>query len=875
MKFLKIFLLICIGDLFLAFNAVGQVANPTIQVIGLGTSNPTNSGEVLLNATLDLLITVGNTGTASITANRVRPRITLPNIVELLPNAQQILPTGWSIVSSTTQTINICNGTDIIPVNGNRSIIIKVRGISLGVGQNFTGQLFFGGTGSCTTSGSAQNSNTNDDFAASAITVVAGCNLGLTASSGTILCNGGTTNIIATPSNATGTVEYSITGAAPFQTSNIFNVNAVGSPYTITVREVANPFSCIATANVIVTEPLALLAPAVTIVQPTCVNANAVVTISTSTTGLVFSVDNAAFIPYPTGGFLLTTGIHTLQSRNSNNCTSPFTTFTISAQPITPTAPTIGTITQPNCTLSTGNVILNGLPAGNWEINPGAIAGNTANFTVSSLAAGSYNFTVTNSAGCTSALSVNVLINNVVGAPLAPTVTAVQPTCSIATGSLTINSATTGLTFSLDGGAFAAYPIGGYTGIASGSHSLIAQNISGCLSPFANFVINIQPTAPSVPTVNVLQPSCTVATGTILITSPTSGITFSFDGGPFLSYPVGGFPTTAGTHSIAAQNSNGCIPSLLNNIIVNLQPSSPTASVSASAITCFGGTSTLTVVASGGVLPYQYSLNGGVYQTANTFTVPAGTYSLIIRDANGCTGSSSTIVTQPTAITASLTAGLVACNGGNTILTVQATGGSGAFEYSLNNGAFQTSNTFNVVAGVYTARVRLLANQSCLATTTALTIVQPNILKTTASALPISYCGGTTVVKVEATGGKLPYTGIGNFIKGPGKWNYTITDANGCTATTDVLILPPGCVDLKVFPNPAQNYITVNHSEALEEAVIQIFGMNGTLVLSKAVPQNTFITTVDINRLASGTYLLVYINEGERKERKFIKNNTK
>ena len=374
---------------------------------------------------------------------------------------------------------------------------------------------------------------------------------------------------------------------------------------------------------------------------------------------------------------------------------------------------------------------------------------------------------------------------------------------------------------------------------------------------------------------NVLQPSCTVATGTISITSSTSGITFSFDGGAFLSYPVGGFTTTAGTHSISAQNSNGCVPSVLNNIIVNLQPTSPSVSLSASAITCFGGTSTLTVVASGGVLPYEYSLDGGAFQSTNLFTVSEGTLSVTVKDANGCRGSNNTTITQPTAIIASLSSGLIACNGGNALLTAQATGGSGAFEYSLNNGTFQTSNIFNVVAGVYTARVRLLANQLCTATTTALTVVQPSVLKTTALALPINYCGGTTVVKVEATGGRLPYTGIGNFIKGPDKWNFTITDANGCIATSEVLILPPGCVDLKVFPNPAQDFITVNHSEAQAEAFIQILGINGALILSKAVSQNTFITTLDINRLASGVYLLVYVNEGKRKEIKFIKNNSK
>jgi Secretion system C-terminal sorting domain len=152
-------------------NVIGQVANPTVQIIGLGTTNPTNSAEVPVGATLDLLITVGNTGTASITANRVRPRISVPTIVEILPDAQQTLPAGWSIVSSTTQAINICNGTDIIPVNGNRSIIIKVKGVSSGSAGSSV-QLFFGGTGSCTATGPAQNSNVNDDAGSLTLTVV-------------------------------------------------------------------------------------------------------------------------------------------------------------------------------------------------------------------------------------------------------------------------------------------------------------------------------------------------------------------------------------------------------------------------------------------------------------------------------------------------------------------------------------------------------------------------------------------------------------------------------------------------------------------------------------------------------------------------------
>ncbi|MFN8273383.1 MAG: hypothetical protein U0X58_00695 [Flavobacteriaceae bacterium] len=54
----------------------------------------------------------------------------------------------------------------------------------------------------------------------------------------------------------------------------------------------------------------------------------------------------------------------------------------------------IGTITQPTCSTPTGSVQLTGLPAGTWTINPGAITGLGATYTVSGLATGSYTFTV-------------------------------------------------------------------------------------------------------------------------------------------------------------------------------------------------------------------------------------------------------------------------------------------------------------------------------------------------------------------------------------------------------------------------------------------------------------------------------------------------
>lgn len=867
-KFLKSFIFF-LGLNALLFNALAQ-ANPSIAILPL---NP--SGIVGLNAIMDVKITINNTLSGTILASKLRPVITLPSIVTLLADAQQTgLPSGWIIVSNVGGQIRVCNSTDPIGGNQQRDIIIKVRGTTIGGPISCQAQLNFGGA-TCAVSGpQPTGNNTVDDFAASSVTVVAGCSLTISATTGIINCNGGTTNITATPTNASGAVEYSITGAAPFQTSNIFN-NVTAATYTVTGREIANPSTCVATAAISILEPAAILPPVINISQPTCAQSLGHVTITSPTTGLVFSIDGGnTFSAYPPSGYLFGAGVYSITAKNSNNCLSQVVNFTVNAQPITPPAPGIGTVTQPNCSVSTGTIVLGNLPVGAWTIEPGTISGNTPSTTVNNLPAGNYTFTVNNAAGCTSLPSANVVINAVVGAPSVPTITISQPTCSLGTGSILVTSSTTGLTFSLDGGAYTAYPAGGYIGLATGSHTLIAQNVSGCLSPFANITINAQPTAPPTPTISIVQPNCSISTGTVSITSSTLGQTFNFNNGGFGAYPVGGYVVAPGTYTLLAQNLNGCSPTIVNNIVVNSQPASPAVTASYTPIICFAGSSTITASATGGVPPYEYSLNNGAYQTSNIFNVIAGTYNITAKDTNGCTGvTNDLLIAQPTPIVATLSATAINCNGGNSTLTVSASGGTGSFEYSLNNGAYQTSNVFNVLAGTYAVKVRIVSSTLCIATTNSIAVLQPSVFNASSSALAITTCGGTTVVKVTAVGGTMPYTGVGNFVAGPGKKNYLVTDARGCLSSTDITILPPGCVELKVSPNPAQNFITVNHSAAFSSASMQVYASNGALVLNKGIPTNALVSTIEISRLASDTYILVFRNGNERNEIKFIKTN--
>ncbi len=198
-----------------------------------------------------------------------------------------------------------------------------------------------------------------------------------------------------------------------------------------------------------------------------------------------------------------------------------------------------------------------------------------------------------------------------------------------------------------------------------------------------------------------------------------------------------------------------------------------TASASATAILCNGGSSTVTVSASGGTAPYTGS---------GTFTVGAGTYSYTVTDAGSSTASTTISITQPTALTAGSVTGSIACNSGTTTVTVSASGGTGSYA---------GTGTYSHAAGTYSHTVT--DANGCTATTTG-DITQPAVLTATSSATPILANGGNSTVTVSATGGTAPYTGIGTFIQAAGTYSFTVTDANGCAATTTGDITQPSAL---------------------------------------------------------------------------------
>ena len=214
----------------------------------------------------------------------------------------------------------------------------------------------------------------------------------------------------------------------------------------------------------------------------------------------------------------------------------------------------------------------------------------------------------------------------------------------------------------------------------------------------------------------------------------------------------------AGDYSVTITDANGCEatssisieePALLT--CESIDPEDPSGSGFEN------GSIDLTV--SGGTTPTPTPGPTGA-ETQDLIGVGAGTYSVTITDANGCETSCSATVNEPSAVSCEVTAEAVSCyEGEDGSLTVTGEGGSGAYEYSLNETDYTTSNTFTgLSAGIYTIFVRD-ANETAAVSSCQVEITQPEELSLSQTSIQVS-CNGFSDGQIDLTisGGTTPYT---------------------------------------------------------------------------------------------------------------------
>ncbi len=535
---------------------------------------------------------------------------------------------------------------------------------------------------------------------------------GVTIAGPTLLVASGTPTAISCYGGNSTVVVTATGGTAPYTGTGSFPHIAGAYSYTVTDTK-----GCTSIASGTITQPTALVASA----TPTAIlcyggNSSVVVTATGGTT------------PYTgTNTFTHAAGAYSYTVTDFKGCTSIAS----------------GTISQPAALLasaSAGTIACNG---GTTTITVSSIGGTapftgTGTFTVS---AGPYSYTVTDTNGCTSIASGTISQPDVLVA-------------SASAGTISCNAGTTTITVSTSGGTAPFTGTGTFT-VSAGPYSYTVTDANGCASSASGTITE--------PTALVASASA----GTITCNGGTTTITVSATGGTDPLTGTGTFTVSAGPYSYTVTDANGCT-SIASGTIS--QPAPLVASASAGTIACNGGTTSITVSATGGTAPFTGT---------GTFTVSAGPYSYTVTDANGCTSNASGTISEPASLVASASAGTIACNGGTTTITVSANGGTAPFT---------GTGTFTASVGAYSYTVT--DANGCTSITSG-TITEPTALIASASAGTIACNGGTTTITVSANGGTAPLSGTGTFTVSAGPYSYTVTDANGCTSIASGTITQP------------------------------------------------------------------------------------
>jgi hypothetical protein len=203
-------------------------------------------------------------------------------------------------------------------------------------------------------------------------------------------------------------------------------------------------------------------------------------------------------------------------------------------------------------------------------------------------------------------------------------------------------------------------------------------------------------------------------------------------------------------------------------------------------VKCVGesnGTLSVSGIVGGAGAPYTFKLNGvNVYLPLNTLSV--GVYTLEVFDKLGLSAKKQILINEPVLLSINTNVGAISCYGGSTNVTISASGGKAPYT---------GTGVFNKTAGNYTFTVS--DANGCVASAD-INITEPSLLTIRATPGVILCNGDSTEVSVQATGGTAPYTGTGVFNKTAGNYTFTVSDANGCVASTNLNISEPAILTL-------------------------------------------------------------------------------
>ncbi|HEU4719596.1 MAG TPA: SprB repeat-containing protein, partial [Bacteroidia bacterium] len=328
----------------------------------------------------------------------------------------------------------------------------------------------------------------------------------------------------------------------------------------------------------------------------------------------------------------------------------------------------------------------------------------------------------------------------------------------------------------------------------AGTYTLTVTDNNGCVKVDSTTITQPAILAPNGTSANI---SCFAACDGTAAVAPTGGT-------PAYSYSWSSGPTTPaiaplcpGTYTCTVTDSHNCVATYSTTIT---QPALLQVSLTGTNASCFGvcdGTITSTV--SGGTAPYIYSWLPGLQTTPNLNNICAGTYTLNVTDAHGCTAQATITITEPPQLLVNPTGVDITCFGScNGSAAANVSGGTPGYTYSWLNSGGNGPTASNLCPGTYTVNVNDTNNCSASGT---ITITEPPQLQANASGTNITcfgICngsatcnpsGGTGAYTYNWQPGNLNTQTISNLC--PGSYTLTVHDQNNCTATATITITQP------------------------------------------------------------------------------------
>ncbi|MBS7256365.1 T9SS type B sorting domain-containing protein [Flavobacterium branchiicola] len=451
-------------------------------------------------------------------------------------------------------------------------------------------------------------------------------------------------------------------------------------------------------------------------------------------------------------------------------------------------------------------------PYGTWVETTSPSSGNLNGhlWSPSVSATGAFTFTYTVKGLC-SGTSVSTYTINNTAAPAAPTANVSQPTCALATGTITVTVpvAASNITYTLTGtnpiGATMTNTTGVFSGLASGTYDVTAS-AGTCESAATSLTVNTQPITPATALFGaVTHPTCSTGTGSFAITNYDAAKTYNFTPNTGVNISAAGIVTaSAGTYTATVTDAtSGCTSAVSASSVINAQPLTPEKPTLGTVIqpTCAIITGSFAITNYDAAYTYTVTPTTGVNISATgVVTAPEGSYT-VTATLGTCVSPSSTsavvntqpvtpvqpilgTVTQPT--TCGSPSGSFAITNYNATYTYEVTPITGVSVsatgiVTVPEGTYTVTATLGVCSSLASSTT---INGAPLAPATALfgAVTQPTCSTATGSFAITNYDAAKTYNFIPNTGVNISVAGV---VTAPaGTYTATVTDAaSGCTSS--------------------------------------------------------------------------------------------